>query len=279
MAERFLDLYEKPLPEKPVWISHGVLPKSGIMLIGGPAKIGKTFLLLDMAHSLAAGGKLWGSHVSIVEPTTVLYVEQEVGEHGLQNRVKMRYDTLGEKPPEGLYFLCKERDMALDSPHGHAILSREIKATGARVVIIDPISRCMMGDENDNTQVAKVFRNLDDLMVSYDDLSFVIAHHFSKPPRDEEESGYDPLNPYNFRGASNFFGMPDTLLTLQRRQGMKSGEWWRLKTGWEMRQAENITGVTLIIGEGGIVTPVMVDAKLVRTPRSLPAAGNPQGWG
>ncbi len=277
MAKRFLDLYEESLPEHPVWISHGVLPKSGILLLGGPTKIGKTFLLLDMAHSLAAGGKLWGTHVSITEPTTVLYAEQEVGPHGLQNRIRMRYDKLGTKPPEGLFFLCKERGLTLDTPHGREILAREIKATGARVVIIDPISRCMIGEENNNTDVATVFRNLDDLMASFSNLSFVIAHHFGKSPKDPENSDYDPLDIYNFRGASNFPGMPDALLMLQKLPSSHSGDWWRLNTRWELRQAEDITGMMLAIGEGGIVRSVEHEKPNIRVVGSLPAAGR-KSW-
>jgi RecA-family ATPase len=44
MPRSFRQLYNEPLPENPCWIGGGVLPKGGILLLGGLAKIGKTFV-------------------------------------------------------------------------------------------------------------------------------------------------------------------------------------------------------------------------------------------
>jgi len=258
----FLDLYQKPPPEHPCWIGGGILPKSGILLLGGWAKIGKTFLLLDAAHSLAAGGSLWGlNQFPVEEPTTVLFLEQEVGEYELQRRIKMRYGALDSDPPENLYYAAKDVRtglVMLDTITGRQTLSRLVEESGAKIVIIDPVSRFMLGNENDNTQVGNVIRGLDDLVSQHKDLSVVLSHHFGKPPRvtDDDDDTFDPLSPYNFRGASKWFDAPDTLITMNRQKG-RPGEWWRLTTGWRTRQAQEPEGtIKLVIKEGGLVEPV-----------------------
>jgi hypothetical protein len=258
MAEKIFDLYNRPLPEHPAWISGGVLPKSGIMLMGGAAKIGKTFLLLDLAHNLATGGKLWGmTDYEIAKPVPTIYCEQEVGEMEFQRRVKNRYRALDAAPPENFFYTSRLKDFFLDTNTGQKILANEIASTKAKVAIIDPVSRCMLGNENDNSEVGGLFRRLDELLIDIPDLSIVLAHHFGKPPKNEEDMVLDTLSPYNFRGASRWFDCPDTLITLQRIDNMP-GEWRRLVGAIEMRQGENPEGkLKFAILSGGIVKPVV----------------------
>jgi hypothetical protein len=273
-AGRLVDLYTQPLAECPTWISGGVLMKGGIMLIGGPAKIGKTMLGLDLAHNLATGGTLWGTDYKITTPVAPLYVDRELGVYGFHERVKHRYDTLGVRPPDNFYYMTKTRGLYLDTAGGIGILGEEISKTGVRVVFIDPVSRCMMGDENSNTDVNRLFTNFDGLLADFPDLSLILTHHFGKPPKEDDDS-YDPFSPYNFRGASKWFDAPDTLVTFQRTCGALPGEWWRLRTGWEMRHAPNPADqLILAVGEGGLVHRVERPAA-VAGPKALKPAG---GW-
>src|SRR5688500_5402581 len=99
MAPTLYDLYQTPLPENPSWVSGGVVPKGGIVVMGGPAKIGKTFLELDLAHSLAVGGPMWGTEYEVKDTAPVLIMEREVGVYELQRRVKVHYKKRGTPPP------------------------------------------------------------------------------------------------------------------------------------------------------------------------------------
>jgi len=222
------------------------------MMIGGEKKIGKTFLLLDLIHAIASGEKLWGTDIVAVEQVPVLYCENEVGPYELQRRVKMRYAALGENPPEEIHYVTKEPGMYLDTGQGINKLAKYIESTGARIVVLDPVSKFMIGDENSNNEVNTLFRRLDELSVQFPDLSFVLVHHFLKPPRGPE-ADYDSLSSYNYRGASKFSDSPDTLVTIRRLSPVSLAEWWRIKVRWEMRQAREPEEMTLAIGEGGLV--------------------------
>ena len=253
MAEQLLDLYSTPPVENPVWISDGILPRGGILLIGGYAKVGKSFLLLDLIHGLATGSKVWG-HFTVPEPTTVLYLDFEIGKVALQQRVKWRYDTLKTPPPKGIYYLSRPKQMFLDTAEGASALAREIEETGAKVVVVDPLSRCMLGQENDAADVGRLFRHLDELLAKYEDLSFVLSHHLGKPPK--EDALLDEFSPYRLRGSSRFFDCPDAIAIVHKGMLASPGELWRLKIGFELRQAASPPALKLVVMDGGLIQPV-----------------------
>lgn len=242
-----------------------MLPKSGILLLGGPAKSRKSFLSIDIAHSLATGANVWGvPELSVKERAVALYVEAEIGEQELYRRVKMRYDALQQPPPEGLFYVSKEKNLLVDTGSGIRNLAKYIESSKANVVILDPISRLMIGEENDSNAVGNLFRNLDDLLIDFKehDLSIVIIHHHKKPSTDEN---FDPLSAYNFRGSSRFFDAPDGIISLQPVDA-RPGEWARLRTGWQLRQAAPPEEeIQLVVLPGGLVIPAPPSAAVVRT--------------
>jgi hypothetical protein len=261
MLSNFSKLLQEPPAENPAWIKGGMLPKQGILLLGGPAKTRKSFLSLDIAHCLATGANVWGVEgLQVPVKARTLYVEAEIGEMELYRRVKMRYDTLQMPPPEDIFYVSKEKNMLVDTGSGIKNLARYIDQAEANVVILDPISRMMLGEENDSNDVGNLFRNIDDLLIDYKGLSVVIIHHHKKPSNDEN---FDALSAYNFRGSSRFFDAPDSIISLQATQA-RPGEWARLKTGWQLRQsAPPEEDIELAVLPGGIVIPAPRSAATV----------------
>lgn len=256
------ELYVRPLPVFPCWIEHGVLARGGILLIGGPTKVGKSFLVIDLAHNLTSGGKVWGvEEFRVPVPATVLYVEFELGEYGLQKRIKERYNTLGTPPPKKFYCLSRPRNCYLDTVDGMRMITREIEAVNADVVIIDPISRALIGNENDNSEINRLFKRFDDLLAAKPNMSIVLSHHRRKG---SDELEPDPLSPYQLRGASKFIDAVDSIMTLQKIPAVLPGELWRLKTGWELRQDLSPEGIVLAVYRGGLVGRVVEEKKALK---------------
>lgn len=261
MLSNFKKLIKEPPAENPAWIKGGMLPKQGILLLGGPAKSRKSFLSIDIAHSLATGSNVWGvDTLAVPEKARTLYVEAEIGEMELYRRVKMRYDTLRQDPPEEIFYVSKEKNLLVDTGSGIKNLAKYIEQAKADVVILDPISRMMLGEENDSNDVGNLFRNIDDLLIDYKGLSVVMIHHHRKPSNDEN---FDALSAYNFRGSSRFFDAPDGIISLQPVQA-RPGEWARLKTGWQLRQAPPPDEeIELAVLPGGLVIPAPQSAAKV----------------
>jgi RecA-family ATPase len=221
-------------------------------------------------HSLAqGGGGLWGiNEFPIPKPANVLYAEFELGPYALQKRVKERYDTLRLKPPPNLYFTSKPIGMLLDTSSGLSLLQKDIDATEAQVVVIDPVSRAILGSENSNDDINSMFRQLGNLQAKQPTLSIVMIHHFSRPPRDQDD--FDELSYLNFRGATKFTDAVDTIITLQRLPKAEPEELWRIKSAYTMRQESSPDPIILSVRPGGLILQAKDMPKPTGSMRGVP---------
>ncbi len=233
-------LLETDLPKENAWISQGVLPKGGTLLFGGVAKLGKSFLMLELARALATGSAPLGHPgLKALAPCRVLYIEQEVGLAGLQDRCRLMLtgeDVLDWGP--NLWYVSKVPEMQLNRPEGLRILNDFCEQVQPNVLMLDPIGRMQSYDENRSDQIQELFTDLEKILKKHQSsgLSLVLSHHYNKPNRDPR-SGYDPLDPYNFRGSSKWFDCPDTLITGQRLQNLpRPYEAWTVKLRFTCRQ-------------------------------------------
>ena len=240
---RLVDLYNEPTKVNPYWIGGGLLPQEGIMIFGGETGIGKTMLMLNMARDLTTpGSMLWGiDGYDIPKPATVLYVDQESGEHVLGKRVKVMF---AKDPPNDLIWYSSREPMRIDSLMDQRKLERMIDETGAQVVLLDPASNFIEGSENSNDDVDKLFHVLYDIRARRPGLSFVLAHHFGKPPKSyNDKEAHEPHGLYNFRGAAKWVDSPDTVITLTKGSP-KLGEILRIKAAIKkVRDAETPEGI------------------------------------
>lgn len=251
---RVTDLIRRPPIKYPSWIGPAILPKGGVCLFGGHSKIGKSFLALEVARALVTGTPLFGySDFQTPEPANVLYVEREIGEHGLQKRASIVFADEDLVAVENrLWYISQDPDTMLDTMAGMNKLIEMIGDTRANVVILDPISHLHSGDENDNTQMTKVFNNIERLRQKFSSngLSFVLAHHFRKPPEGRFADSHDDLSFHNFRGASKFFSAPDTICTAHRIEELVTDwEAWRLKIRWVCRHDESPADMYLTVNQ------------------------------
>ncbi len=250
---KLLSLIESELPERPCWIDPGILPKGGTLLFGGHAKTGKSFIMLELARALSTGTCPFGyNKIKVYEPVKVLYIEQELGEYGLQKRVKNIFaeedvKVFGPK----MWYASKIPQMQLDTQEGRGILFDLVETVQPQVLILDPIGRMHGYDENRSDQINELFASLEYLVkvFSQNDMSLVISHHFGKPGTDPKTTR-DPLDPYNFRGSSKFFDNPDTLITVAKKERLDT-PWksWNVIMRQELRQDEPMSDMLLTVNK------------------------------
>lgn len=72
------------LSTAPPYLVKGLIPRSGLVVIWGPANSGKSFLIFDLAAHVALG---WPYRDQKVNKGTVVYLVLE-GEHGIRARVE-----------------------------------------------------------------------------------------------------------------------------------------------------------------------------------------------
>lgn len=169
----FLDNPSK-LPEE---VIESIVRQGHKMMISGASKSGKSFLLIELTIALAEGTKWLGFQC---RKSKVMYINLEIDRNCLIHRFMDIYEALGIKP-KNAHSISIWNLRESSKPLNELIPELIQKATlqGADVVILDPIYKVMMGDENNATDMANL-TNLFDKICYETGCTFVYSHHHSK---------------------------------------------------------------------------------------------------
>lgn len=226
-----------------------VLPVRGLAAVIGQSGAGKTFLCLDLAMAIARGRPWFGYRV---KPCGVVYLAAE-GEFGIAQRV-LAYvkETAGsaEMPLEVIPFAVNLLDSESDV---QAVLGawKEAKARmgSAGVLMVDTLSRCMAGgDENSAADMTRFISNLDKMRRAIDGLVLVV-HHLGK----DVNKGA--------RGHSSFYAALDSCISVTREAQHRS---WTAAKARESADGEefafDLKSVVLGVDEDGDpITSCVID--------------------
>jgi AAA domain-containing protein/IclR-like helix-turn-helix domain-containing protein len=191
----------------PVWAVPNLLP-AGLTILAGAPKIGKSFLALQIALSVASGGVVLGERV---ERGSVLYLALEDTERRLQARMRMQ----NWAPDLPANFMCIGRfnSQVGDLRRGGAEkLASQIEQDGYRLVVIDTLSRAMRGDQNDVGQMTWALEPLQEIAHA-NNVALILIDHHRKPTFENEDVVSDIL------GSTAKTALADTVLGLYRERG------------------------------------------------------------
>ena len=192
---------DERLPD-PAELIQGILHQGSKLVLGGSSKSFKTWILLDMAISVATGSD-WLSFPT--SKAKVLYLNLEIQSRFMQKRIGWVREAKGHEKTPGL---------AIWNLRGHcadiARLAPQIIAQAVRegfgLIIIDPIYK-VGGDrvENATESVAGMVNELEKIAVRTG-AAIVFGAHFSKGNQAGKES-MDRIG-----GSGVFARDPDTIL-------------------------------------------------------------------
>lgn len=172
-----LDQVWDHLPELADCLIDGVLRQGHKMLVSGPSKAGKSFLLLELAIAIAEGHQWLGWPC---RQGRVLYVNLELDRASCLHRLKDIYQAEGiTKPTISNIDVWNLRGKSLPMNELAPRLIRRAMKRKYSAVIIDPIYKVITGDENSADQMAK-FCNQFDKICSELKCSVIYCHHHSK---------------------------------------------------------------------------------------------------
>ncbi len=193
------------LPELSPCLIDGVLRKGHKMLIAGPSKAGKSFLLIELCIAIAEGKK-W-----LQWPCAqgkVLYVNLELDRASCLHRFKDVYQALGISPDHLQNIdIWNLRGKSIPMDKLAPKLIRRAAKKNYVAVVIDPIYKVITGDENSADQMAN-FCNQFDKVCTELGCAVIYCHHHSKGSQGSKKS-MDRAS-----GSGVFARDPDALLDL-----------------------------------------------------------------
>ena len=164
----------QPLPEE---LIKGVLRRGHKMLVSGSSKAGKSFLLMEYCISCAEGRPWLGFQC---KKGRVLYVNLEIDPASCINRFAMIYKALEiEKRHADDIIVWNLRGKAVPLDQLVPKLIRRVHDLHLDAIVIDPIYKVIMGDENSASDMA-AFCNQFDRICAETGCSVIYCHHHSK---------------------------------------------------------------------------------------------------
>ncbi len=159
----------------PVWLIQPVMTAGGFTVLYGPPGVGKSFIALDMALSIAAGGFWQGCPV---EQGDVLYVAAE-GAPGTGKRVKAWHLTRGVTPAQApVSWLTQPIGITSDGEDMEVLMDRIAHELNRPPVltVIDTLARCFEGNENEQEDMGQFVKGVDMLRTGFSTAVLVVHH-------------------------------------------------------------------------------------------------------
>lgn len=194
-----------PLKEE---LIPGVLRVGHKMLLAGPSKAGKSFLLINLCISIAEGIEWLGMKC---KQGKVLYINLELDPDSCFHRVAEIYNKLKITPQHA-------DNLQIWNLRGHAVpmnrlaplLIQRFKEKHYEAVIIDPIYKVITGDENNATEMS-VFCSYFDQVAAEMGVAIIYCHHHSKGAVGKYANAADRSS-----GSGVFARDPDAILDLSQ---------------------------------------------------------------
>lgn len=187
------------------WLIEGILP-TGLAILAGKSKIGKSWLALDIAIAVSSGAPAFSKITT--RRTAVLYIALEDGRRRLQSR--MRKLLAGGPAPERLEF-------AIEWPRvGEGCfeeMERHLDLNPCRLIVLDTFGKVRGDPSSRNPNVYQQdYRDMGEFheLAQRRNICLLLIHHTRK----QEASDVIDL----ISGSTGIVGAADTLIILQRKR-------------------------------------------------------------
>jgi hypothetical protein len=188
--------------EPPTWLVKGIVPSRGLGVMHGQPGAGKTFLVLSLLLSVGHG-RPWCDRPT--KKGVAVYVAGE-GYRGVIQRSNAWHDYHDLSPKNAEVLIMESALQVLDDKALERFIDEIKKAAGAepvRLVVLDTLSRCFVGgDENSQRDMGVFVAQCDAIAKALD--CFVMALH-------HETKGTGTI-----RGSTTLPGAADFLLAVNK---------------------------------------------------------------
>jgi len=195
-------LLTRQFPEYP-WLVDKLLPQGGVMGVAGEPGTAKTWLLLELAQSVATGRSFLGRFAT--QQGAVLLIDEENGEARLQRRLTRLINHTPDDCPVHIASMSGvnlSEEVWINSLHNTLA---EIKPS---LVIFDSLVRVHRGEENSAQDISRLFAVLTSFRHDFG-CAIVFSHHLRK-------MGFIRDLGQRVRGSSDILAYVDSMLGLTK---------------------------------------------------------------
>jgi phage/plasmid primase-like uncharacterized protein len=156
------------------WLVRRWIPRECLAMVHGPSGGGKTFLVLDLALTLAAGFDSWQGQT--VHPCAIAYLAGE-GHHGLRARVAAWCQSRGVDPST-LQGAVSGSACDLNEPTALRATIANLHTLPVRpeLIIVDTLHRFLVGDEN-SAETARTMLDACAMLQREFAATVILVHH------------------------------------------------------------------------------------------------------
>jgi hypothetical protein len=162
------------MPTSSNYLVKGILPRTGLAVVWGPPKCGKSFWTFDLVMHVALGREYRGRKV---HQGSIVYCALEGG-HGFTNRIvawRRRYLN-GHDRPVPFYLMAESLNLIADYKELISNIDAQLGGDRPAIIVIDTLNRALIGDENKSEDMTKFIRAMDALRTAFDCLVLTIHH-------------------------------------------------------------------------------------------------------
>lgn len=200
------------------WLVRPLWGSQAVGCLGGPPKVGKSWLGLDIGVSVASATPCLGRFV-VQEPGPVLvYMAEDA-----LSAVRQRIDALCRHrriPIDDLdLHVITEATLRLDIPAELQRLRNTVAKLRPRLLLLDPLVRLHRVNENQASEIAHLLGGLRELQRTFG-VAIILTHHVSKRARADTGQALRGSGDLWAFGDSNLYLSPQSphaLLTIEHR--------------------------------------------------------------
>ena len=197
---------------EPVWAIPDLAPV-GLTILAGKAKVGKSWLTLQIAHAVACGGSVLDK---IVNKRPVLYLALEDPPRRLADRMKKQHWVKG-LDADFLTIGQFETSIGDLKNSGGERLASMIRNKTYGFVVIDTLSKAIFEDQNDVSAMTRALSPIHEIAHKTNASIFLVDHH-------HKMTGQNPDVIVDILGSTAKGAVSDTAWGLYRERGKAGGK-------------------------------------------------------
>ncbi len=187
------------------WLIEGLVGCESVGVVGGDPKMGKSWLVSEIAFAVATGLACLGRFAAHAQGT-VLVCSGEGPTWLATDRLTNISNSRGVNLEEFPIQVMSRAAIRLDVPDDQRVLTQEVRRHQPKLLVIDPLTAYHSGDENSVVGLSPVLQYLDGLRRSTG-VSVLVVHHTTKRSKGRGGS--------RLRGTSSLHGWLDSGIYLR----------------------------------------------------------------